>query len=75
MRTTFETFERAWTRLRRPHWERLRANGLAWVTAYDAYDAAKSATVAYAEVRCRARTLASVMPRPDGRLGSLDRER
>ncbi len=54
MCATFETFERAWTRLRQPHWERLRANGLAWGTAYDA---AKSATVAYAEVRCRARTL------------------
>ncbi|MFF7456554.1 Lrp/AsnC family transcriptional regulator [Kitasatospora sp. NPDC008115] len=38
-------------------WERLRANGLAWVTAYDA---AKSATVAYVEVRCRPRALESV---------------
>ncbi|MEV1043109.1 AsnC family protein, partial [Streptomyces sp. NPDC050204] len=33
-------------------WERLRANGLAWVSAYDS---AKSATVAYVEVRCRPR--------------------
>ncbi|MFF5924050.1 Lrp/AsnC family transcriptional regulator [Streptomyces flavochromogenes] len=32
--------------------ERLRAEGLAWVTAYDA---AKTATVAYVEVRCRPR--------------------
>ncbi|MEU7070162.1 Lrp/AsnC family transcriptional regulator [Streptomyces narbonensis] len=32
--------------------ERLRAGGLAWVTAYDA---AKTATVAYVEVRCRPR--------------------
>ncbi|MEV5200585.1 Lrp/AsnC family transcriptional regulator [Streptomyces sp. NPDC053720] len=38
-------------------WERLCANGLAWVTAYDA---AKSATVAYVEVRCRPRALESV---------------
>ncbi|MGA5196555.1 Lrp/AsnC family transcriptional regulator [Streptomyces exfoliatus] len=38
-------------------WERLRTNGLAWVTAYDA---AKSATVAYVEVRCRPRALESV---------------
>ncbi|MFE6955763.1 Lrp/AsnC family transcriptional regulator [Streptomyces sp. NPDC057696] len=38
-------------------WERLRANGLAWVTAYDA---AKSSTVAYVEVRCRPRALESV---------------
>ncbi|GGY16177.1 Lrp/AsnC family transcriptional regulator [Streptomyces tanashiensis] len=38
-------------------WERLRANGLAWVTAYDA---AKSATVAYVEVRCRPRSLEAV---------------
>jgi len=38
-------------------WERLRVNGLAWVTAYDA---AKSATVAYVEVRCRPRALESV---------------
>ncbi|WP_276204817.1 hypothetical protein [Streptomyces hirsutus] len=40
-------------RLRRPRWERLRANGLAWATTYDA---AKPATVAHVEVRCRART-------------------
>lgn len=32
--------------------ERLRAEGLAWITAYDA---AKTATVAYVEVRCRPR--------------------
>ncbi|MBD0709475.1 AsnC family transcriptional regulator [Streptomyces sp. CBMA291] len=32
--------------------ERLRAEGLAWVTAYDA---AKTATVGYVEVRCRPR--------------------
>ncbi|MCX4393165.1 Lrp/AsnC family transcriptional regulator [Streptomyces sp. NBC_01767] len=38
-------------------WERLRANGLAWVSAYDS---AKSATVAYVEVRCRPRALDSV---------------
>ncbi|WP_457462959.1 hypothetical protein [Streptomyces sp. TE5632] len=54
---TFETFERAWTRLRRPRWERLRANGLVWATTYDA---AKPATVAHVEVRCRARTFESV---------------
>ncbi|MEU9060257.1 hypothetical protein AB0D13_15745 [Streptomyces sp. NPDC048430] len=39
------------------HRERLRVIGLAW---YTAYDAAKSATAAYGEVRCRARTLESV---------------
>ncbi|MFF0477753.1 Lrp/AsnC family transcriptional regulator [Streptomyces sp. NPDC004284] len=38
-------------------WERLRASGLAWVTAYDA---AKSATVAYVDVRCRPRSLEAV---------------
>ncbi|MFD0621799.1 Lrp/AsnC family transcriptional regulator [Streptomyces sanglieri] len=38
-------------------WERLRANGLAWVSAYDS---AKSTTVAYVEVRCRPRALDSV---------------
>ncbi|MFE7559192.1 Lrp/AsnC family transcriptional regulator [Kitasatospora sp. NPDC057500] len=38
-------------------WERLRAGGLAWVTAYDA---AKSTTVGYVEVRCRPRSLEAV---------------
>ncbi|MDQ8704961.1 Lrp/AsnC family transcriptional regulator [Streptomyces sp. LHD-70] len=38
-------------------WERLRANGLAWVTAYGS---AKSTTVAYVEVRCRPRAVESV---------------
>ncbi|MFF2959359.1 Lrp/AsnC family transcriptional regulator [Streptomyces sp. NPDC057963] len=38
-------------------WERLRAHRLAWVTAYDA---PKSATVAYVEVRCRPRSLEAV---------------
>ncbi|MCX5393988.1 Lrp/AsnC family transcriptional regulator [Streptomyces sp. NPDC006482] len=37
--------------------ERLRAGGLAWVTAYDA---AKTATVAYVEVRCRPRAFGRV---------------
>ncbi|MFF8381461.1 Lrp/AsnC family transcriptional regulator [Streptomyces sp. NPDC015661] len=37
--------------------ERLRAEGLAWVTAYDA---AKTATVAYVEVRCRPRAFERV---------------
>lgn len=39
------------------HWERLRAAGLAWITAHDA---AKQATVAFVEVRCRPGSLASV---------------
>ncbi|MGH1554142.1 Lrp/AsnC family transcriptional regulator [Streptomyces sp. L7] len=39
------------------HWERLRGSGLAWITAHDA---AKTATVAYVEVRCRPGYLASV---------------
>jgi hypothetical protein len=43
MRATSETFERRWTRLLRPHWERLRANGLARVTAYDAPNGLSSA--------------------------------
>ncbi|MEU5951136.1 AsnC family transcriptional regulator [Streptomyces sp. NPDC047525] len=38
-------------------WERLHASRLAWITAYDA---AKSATVAYVEVRCRPRRVESV---------------
>ncbi|MFE2376928.1 Lrp/AsnC family transcriptional regulator [Streptomyces sp. NPDC059398] len=38
-------------------WERLRAAGLAWVTAYDAPDAA---TIAYVEVRCRPGSLDAV---------------
>ncbi|AJF69002.1 Lrp/AsnC family transcriptional regulator [Streptomyces vietnamensis] len=38
-------------------WERLRASGLAWITAYDA---AKSTTVAYVDVRCRPRSLEAV---------------
>ncbi|MFC9929164.1 Lrp/AsnC family transcriptional regulator [Streptomyces sp. NPDC127190] len=38
-------------------WERLRAGGLAWITAYDA---AKTLTVAHVEVRCRPRRLESV---------------
>ncbi|WP_254705638.1 Lrp/AsnC family transcriptional regulator [Streptomyces vilmorinianum] len=38
-------------------WERLRAAGLAWITAYDA---ARTATVAYVEVRCRPRSLEAV---------------
>lgn len=38
-------------------WERLRANGLAWVSAYDS---AKAATVAYVEVQCRPRAVESV---------------
>ncbi|MFF6896679.1 Lrp/AsnC family transcriptional regulator [Streptomyces hydrogenans] len=38
-------------------WERLRANGLAWVTAYSA---PRSVTVAYVEVRCRPRALEAV---------------
>lgn len=38
-------------------WERLRRDGLAWITAYDA---AKSATVAYVEVRCRPRDLEAI---------------
>ncbi|MFH8259256.1 Lrp/AsnC family transcriptional regulator [Streptomyces roseolus] len=38
-------------------WERLRANGLAWVTAYSA---PKWVTVAYVEVRCRPRALETV---------------
>ncbi|MEU2236095.1 Lrp/AsnC family transcriptional regulator [Streptomyces vietnamensis] len=33
-------------------WERLRENGLAWVTAYDS---ARTTTVAFVEVRCRPR--------------------
>ncbi|GAA0451690.1 hypothetical protein GCM10010361_14720 [Streptomyces olivaceiscleroticus] len=54
MCTTFETFGTG-TRLRdrgSSRWARQRANGLK-VTAYDV---AKSATVVYVEVRCRART-------------------
>jgi hypothetical protein len=39
------------------HWERLRAAGLSWITAHDA---AKTATVAFVEVRCRPGSLASV---------------
>ena len=39
------------------HWERLRAAGLAWITAHDA---ARTATVAFVEVRCRPGSLASV---------------
>ncbi|MGY0070254.1 hypothetical protein ACWZEH_26415 [Streptomyces sp. QTS137] len=57
MCATFESFEWEWARLRRPHRERLSANGPTRVTAYDA---ANSATVVYVEVRCRARTLESV---------------
>ncbi|WP_078868317.1 Lrp/AsnC family transcriptional regulator [Streptomyces sp. NRRL F-5727] len=38
-------------------WERLRVNGLAWVTAYGA---PKWITVAYVEVRCRPRALEAV---------------
>lgn len=38
-------------------WERLRAHGLAWVTAYPS---ARMVTVAYLEVRCRPRFLESV---------------
>ncbi|WP_329116841.1 Lrp/AsnC family transcriptional regulator [Streptomyces sp. NBC_01465] len=38
-------------------WERLRANGLAWITAYAA---PKNVTVAYVEVRCRPRAFDSV---------------
>ncbi|MFF1260451.1 MULTISPECIES: Lrp/AsnC family transcriptional regulator [unclassified Streptomyces] len=37
-------------------WERLRAGGLAWVSAYDS---AKATTVAYVEVRCRPRAVES----------------
>ena len=39
------------------HWERLRTAGLAWITAHDA---ARTATVAFVEVRCRPGSLASV---------------
>ncbi|MFD4374843.1 Lrp/AsnC family transcriptional regulator [Streptomyces sp. NPDC058486] len=38
-------------------WERLRSEGLAWVTAYEP---PRHATVAYVEVRCRARQFESV---------------
>ncbi|MFQ6332099.1 Lrp/AsnC family transcriptional regulator [Nocardia sp. CWNU-33] len=38
-------------------WERLRVNGLAWVTAYES---AKTSTVAFVEVRCRPRALEAV---------------
>ncbi|MFD8814650.1 Lrp/AsnC family transcriptional regulator [Streptomyces sp. NPDC059627] len=38
-------------------WERLRAAGLAWITAHDA---ARTATIAYVEVRCRPGSLPSV---------------
>ncbi|MFI5808176.1 Lrp/AsnC family transcriptional regulator [Streptomyces sp. NPDC051561] len=38
-------------------WERLRSEGLAWVTAYDS---ARTTTVAFVEVRCRPRALAEV---------------
>ncbi|RPE42321.1 DNA-binding Lrp family transcriptional regulator [Streptomyces sp. Ag109_O5-1] len=38
-------------------WERLRDSGLAWITGYDA---ARTATVGYVEVRCRPRSAAAV---------------
>lgn len=38
-------------------WERLRSNGLAWVTAYDS---ARTTTVAFVEVRCRPQHLEAV---------------
>lgn len=38
-------------------WERLRTNGLAWISAYDS---AKSATVAYVEIRCRPWAMESI---------------
>ncbi|MFD4259043.1 Lrp/AsnC family transcriptional regulator [Streptomyces sp. NPDC058534] len=39
------------------HWERLRSEGLAWITAYET---PHIATVAYVEVRCRPRRFESV---------------
>ncbi|WP_455360297.1 Lrp/AsnC family transcriptional regulator [Streptomyces sp. SYSU K21746] len=39
------------------HWERLRAQGLAWITAYET---PHTATVAYVEVRCMPRQFDSV---------------
>ncbi|GGX86734.1 hypothetical protein GCM10010358_45980 [Streptomyces minutiscleroticus] len=54
MSTPFRNFRLGVDTTAAAPWGRLRANGPARVAAYDA---ARSATVTYVEVRCRTRTL------------------